>query len=139
MQPQPERSWWSRNWKWFVPTGCLGLILIGVGIVIGILALVFGAIKSSDVYQTALEKARASPAVAQELGRPLEPGWIPSGSIKVEGASGEADLAIPVSGSLREGTIYATASKRAGTWRFTVLEVEVEGRPDRIDLLDDDR
>jgi hypothetical protein len=24
-QPQ-ERNWWNRNWKWFVPLGCLGTI-----------------------------------------------------------------------------------------------------------------
>jgi len=26
--PAPPSNWWSRNWKWFVPTGCLTLILL---------------------------------------------------------------------------------------------------------------
>ena len=29
-QPQ-ERNWWNRNWKWFVPVGCLGAIVLIVG------------------------------------------------------------------------------------------------------------
>ena len=29
-QPQ-ERNWWNRNWKWFVPVGCLGAIVSIVG------------------------------------------------------------------------------------------------------------
>ena len=27
--PAPRRNWWERNWKWFVPSGCLTLILLG--------------------------------------------------------------------------------------------------------------
>jgi hypothetical protein len=32
-------NWWSRNWKWFVPVGCLSLILLFCAFI----AVVFGA------------------------------------------------------------------------------------------------
>lgn len=137
-QPAPPRSWWSRNWKWVVPVGCLVLILpilALAGFIGGILAIVFGSLKSTDVYKEAFELARSHPAVVEALGQPVEDGWFMSGSIKTTGPSGYADIAIPIRGPQGEAKIYAVASKSAGRWEYHTLEVEVEGREDRIDLL----
>jgi cytochrome oxidase complex assembly protein 1 len=134
-QPQ-KKSWWSRNWKWFVPIGCLGLLVIGVGVIVLFVSIIFGALKSSDAYTQALAKARANPTVISELGQPIEPGWLVSGSVNVSGPSGNADLSIPVSGPKKSGTIYVVARKSAGEWQFNRLEVDVEGRGSRINLLE---
>ena len=58
-----------------------------------------------------------------------------SGKTNVNGASGEADLAIPISGPKGKAKVYAVATKRAGRWTYSTLEVAVDGRNDRIDLL----
>ena len=110
-------------------------IFLVVGGAAGIVATVFGSIKSSDVYQDALAEATADPEVVNTLGEPVEAGLIPSGSISVENASGEASLSIPISGPKGKGTLYVEATKSAGTWTYTVLEVAVVGQPGRIDLL----
>lgn len=110
------------------------MILIAAAVV-AVISLVFGAIKSSDVYQQAESRASANAEVKRELGEPIESGWIVSGSISVSGSSGEADIAIPISGPKGDGTVYAVAIKSAGVWKFSTLEVEVEGRDQRIDLL----
>src|SRR5215212_8348652 len=94
----PRPSWWSRNWKWFVPTGCLTIILVGVAFVCAIVFIAFGALKSTDVYKTALARAKSDPAVVEALGNPIRDGWFMSGKTKVEGTSGEADIGIPISG-----------------------------------------
>lgn len=135
MQQAQQKSWLGRNWKWLVPTGCLGLILIVVIFVVAIVMLVFGAMKSSDVYQEAVRRAKADDAVVRELGTPVEAGWMVSGSVNVENDGGEADLKIPVSGPNKSGTIYAEATRKGGAWQYSVLEVEVEGGAERIDLL----
>lgn len=138
---QPQRSWWSRNWKWVVPVGCLVLILpvlaLGVlaGVIGGSIALVFGGIKSTDVCQEALRQAVSSPAVIEALGPPVEDGWWIGGQIKTSGSSGAANFEIPLHGSRTEGKLYAEAFKNAGRWTYHRLEVEVEGREERIDLL----
>lgn len=36
-----------------------------------------------------------------------------------------------------EGRVYVVASKRAGRWKVDLLEVEIDGRAERIDLLRD--
>jgi hypothetical protein len=49
--------------------------------------------------------------------------------------SGTADISIPLKGSWKDGTLYAVAHKSAGRWSYDTLEVAVEGREQRIDLL----
>ena len=135
LPPEKTATWWQRNWKWFVPVGCLGLLAIFTGFVALIVTIVFGVIKSSDVYQEALARAKTDPAVEMALGTPIEKGLLVMGNINVSGSSGEADLAIPISGPDDEATIYAVAEKSAGRWTFLTLVVEIKTTGDRIDLM----
>jgi hypothetical protein len=138
MEQQPiKKSWWSRNWKWFVPVGCLSIVAIFAAVIALIVTLVFGAMKSSDVYKEAFSKASTNSEVISELGKPIEGGMFVSGSISVSGSSGEADLAIPISGPEKDATVFVVARKIAGVWTYQVMQVAVEGRARRIDLLDD--
>jgi hypothetical protein len=137
----PESTSTGNNWRKPVLITCGVLtavalcILLIVGGAGGIIATVFGSIKSSDVYQGALTEAMANPELLDALGEPIKAGLIPSGSISVENTTGEASLAIPISGPKGKGTLYVEAAKSAGTWTYTVLEVAVDGQPGRIDLL----
>ena len=97
-QPIEQRSWFRRNLKWLIPVGCLGSLLVCAGGIGAIVLIVFGAIKSSDAYTEALERATSNAAVQAALGTPIQAGWFPTGSINTSGSSGSADLAIPISG-----------------------------------------
>ena len=57
-----------------------------------------------------------------------------SGNTNLNGASGEADLAIPISGPKGSGTIYVRRRSRPGNGLTSRLEVEVKGTDKRIDL-----
>ncbi len=132
---EKKRPWLARNWGWLIPIGCLGMLLAFAAFVGAIFLLVTSVVKSSDVYREALARAEKDPRVTDALGSPLEVGWMISGSIETTGPSGQADIAIPVSGPRGSARIYATAEKRAGRWRFdTLLMRTPEGR--EIDLLD---
>jgi hypothetical protein len=124
----------GRHWKWLIPVGCLGFLLLIVGFVVGIAAFAFSLIKSSDVYREAIHAVQTHPVARSELGDPIESGWFVSGSIQTSGPSGSADVSVPVSGPKRSGRVYAVATKSAGRWQFSLLELELEGRPGRIDL-----
>lgn len=132
--PVPE-SWFSRNWKWLVLTAVLGFILLVALAVGGLISFVFGLLKSGEPYQHAVAVARSNPDVVRELGAPVAPAWYLSGSESESGSSGDADLAIPLKGSLHRGTVYVRAKKTEGVWRYDKLEMLVEGREIRIDLL----
>ena len=131
----PRPNWWKRNWKWFVPTGCFTLMLLFLVFVGSILVIVFSAMKSTEVYKEALARAKADPAVIEALGSPIKDGLLMSGNTNVNGASGESNLAIPISGPKGKGTIYVSANKSLGQWNYSGLTVEVGQTHNRIDLL----
>jgi len=135
-QPQPK-GWWGRNWKWFVPTGCLGMVLLAVAFGFLIVGIVFGALKSSDAYKSALAQAKGDPRVVSALGSPITDGFMVGGKTNVEGSSGEADMTVPISGPKGKGTLYFVASKFAGKWTFSKMMVEVTATGERIDLIQD--
>lgn len=129
------KSWFDRNWKWFVPLACLWGLAVIAGFCALIVYFVFGLMKTSDVYKEAVALAKANPAVVRAFGTPLREGLLVSGSIRVSGPSGDAELAIPISGPKGEGTIFLEARKSAGRWIFLKLLVEVDETTKRIDLL----
>ena len=129
--PPPQKGWFGRNWKWLVPSGCLGsLLLLGVFVAV-ILFIVFSAIKSTEVYQNAVEMAKESPKVQEQLGTPIKEGWFVKGSVKTANGGGYASLWIPVSGPKGSGEIYAEAYKsaetNAGNWTWESLLLHVKG------------
>jgi len=100
---------------------------MGVALVVCIFLLVFSVLKSSDVYKTALARAKSDERVITAIGTPIHDGLVPSGKTNVNGASGEADIAIPISGPKGKATIYAVGRKSEGKWEFSKLAVQIEG------------
>ena len=135
VQTQPAPGWWSRNWKWFVPTGCcLTPLVLGGACVAFLVFVIFGALKQSDAYKIAVARAKADSRVVTALGAPISEGWYLSGKTNVNGGSGDADLSIPISGPKGKGTIYAVATKSAGEWTYSKLEVKIDSTGETIDL-----
>jgi hypothetical protein len=69
------------------------------------------------------------------MGEPIHPGWFISGQLNVSGTTGNADLSIPVSGPRGKGVIRAVAVKIEGVWRFTTLQMNIQGTTASVDLL----
>jgi len=129
-----QKNWLERNWKWAVPTGCLGMLaLFAAGIAL-LVYLLFGMIRDSEVCREAIARARGSQALVEALGTPIEIGWWVSGSINTRGGAGDAELEVPLSGPKGSGTLSLKAVRRAGMWSFSVLEVGLEDKR-RIELL----
>lgn len=97
--------------------------------------IVFSAVKSTDVYRDALARAKVHPAVIEALGSPVTEGFLVSGNTNVNGASGEANLSIPIAGPKGKGTLYVAAKKSLGQWNYSGLVLEIEKTHQRIDLL----
>ncbi len=135
MNSPESKNWLGRNWKWLVPVGCIGSIVLIAGFAFIIISLIFGIMKSSGVYKEAVARAQTSTKVIEAIGSPIEEGFLIYGSINVSGSRGNADIAIPISGPYGKATVYAVAEKSAGRWIFKLLDVAVEGYEGRIDLL----
>ena len=125
----------DRNWKWLVPVICV-VVVAGV---VGLVALIFGLMKSSDAYIGALARARSSPAAVAALGAPIKEGFFVLGNIRVGGNSGRATLQIPVSGPKGSATLHVDSDKTDGAWHFRQLVLVVDQTGEQIDLLAPDK
>lgn len=138
MEQPKKRNWWSRNWLWVVPGGGLIIVLGCCGFPMSIIMMVFGVIKSTDVYEQAVARAVADPAVIAVLGEPVEAGFWVGGAVNVSNSSGNADLMIPISGPNGSGMLLVAATRVSGEWHYDTLEVQVgapSGPVQSIDLL----
>jgi cytochrome oxidase complex assembly protein 1 len=131
----PRPNWWKRNCKRFVPLGGFSMALLFVAFVGSVVLIVFSEVKSNDVDKDALARAKAHPAVIEALGAPNREGFLVSGNTNVDGASGGANLSIPVSGPKGKGTIYLAATKSLGRWNYSGLVLEIAETHQRINLL----
>jgi hypothetical protein len=130
--PVQRNSWLGRNWKWLLLATFLLMVCFGLGI----FALIMSWMRSSDVALEAVARAQANPAVAQKLGGRIEEGWLTSGSINVgTGGSGDANLAVPISGPKGSGTVYVTARRIAGAWNYSQMIAGIASTGEKIDLL----
>jgi hypothetical protein len=136
MEHEIKKSWFKRNWLWFVPTmGCLTLIVLGI---LGIGTLIFGVTKmlsDSTPSAYAFEQTIKNEKVISLLGEPIEKRGIASGSISYSNNDGEADLNIPINGSKGKGTIVVKATKTDGIWSYETLYVHIKETNEKISLL----
>jgi hypothetical protein len=131
---QPKKSWWERNWKWFIPTGCVSILVL-IGLFIS--AIFFGVtsmMENSDAYQGAMNVAQHNQVVIDRLGKPIEADGMTSGSINVSGNSGNCNLEIPIKGSKGTGILFVVATKKV-KWKYSELSVYVKATDEEIDLL----
>lgn len=117
-----------------------GFIVWGsmIVIIVGIVFAMLTVMKNNGAYDQSLERLRASPAVAETFGEPLEEGFMPWGSIEVSGGSGSADLEIGISGPKASGTAYSKAVREAGIWRLTYLSARIDGSEELIVVIPGD-
>ena len=132
--PMAPTNWFGRNWKWVVPVGCLLPVLFLGGCALAIFFFATGVLKQTDAYKTALVRAQANPAVIEAIGSPISQTGIVSGNSNVNGATGEANLSIPLRGPKGKATLYVEAKKSTDIWYFQTMVVKIGKTGERIDL-----
>ncbi|MBN8226035.1 hypothetical protein JYK02_00760 [Corallococcus macrosporus] len=133
--PVPRQGWWSRNWKWALPVGCLGMV--GSCFCFAAIAVGWGysSIKDMDAYTDAITEAQEDPHVQQALGGTFKPGFPSSTQVSNVNGRSHAEFVVPLDGPKADGNLHAVADKNGEAWTFSTLYVQVEGGQ-RIDLLD---
>ncbi|MFH7002375.1 cytochrome c oxidase assembly factor Coa1 family protein [Flavobacterium bizetiae] len=129
-----RKSWWQRNWKWFVPTGCVSILLIFVLFIVSIFFGVTSMMTNSDAYKGAMIEAQKNKQVIEKLGSPIEDDGMTSGSINTSNDSGNCDLQIPIKGPKGKATLFIVAEKK-GTWKYSEMTVLIKATNEEIDLL----
>jgi hypothetical protein len=137
--PPVPKNWFQRNWKWFVPTGCLGLIVL---VALFATAVIFGVtsmMKSSDVYMHSMDVVQKNRQVIEKIGNHIKPDGVISGNISTSNNSGNAQLEIPVKGSKGAGSIHVIAQKESNIWVYRTMEFYISDSGETINLLEEDK
>lgn len=138
-----KKSWWGRNWIWMVSVGCLGMIVIVVGLLAVLIGIGLKIVKSSTPYVQAVAAAKADPRVIAALGSPINEGWFFNGNVTESSnwssgagstSSGSANLKISIHGPKGEGTIHVVGTMSGGKWVFSILSVTIKATGQSIDL-----
>lgn len=123
----PKRFGWV---KWVL----LGLAIV-VGLPAGCTYWVFSLLGNSEAGRLALAQAEAHPAVVAKLGSPLTKGRFVTGSVKVENASGSADLSMPVTGPKGAGRLFVKATRSGGQWRLDEVFLVPDDGSSRVNVV----
>lgn len=134
MEHEVKKSWFRRNWLWFIPSlGCLTLIIF---VIVGI-AGVFTLINNAEPTQFALEKASKDQRVISILGEPIEKYSISSGKMSYSSNSGShVDLIIPIRGPKGNASLVIKGNEEDGVWIYEKLYVLIKENNEKINLLD---
>jgi hypothetical protein len=95
---------------------------------------VHSILKHSEAYQLGVARLQTSPAATAALGTPITTGN-PSGSIRINGSSGTAELRFSASGPRASGIVVVQAIKNNGVWSLTRLSLKLDGKDEVIDLV----
>ncbi len=135
MERHEQRGWWGRNWKWAVPSGCLMVVVLAFAGCAALIGGAFSMMRNTAAFEQAMDRVQSHPGAVAALGEPIEAGWAMTGDFKDNGATGEANYAIPVSGPKGAGTLFVEARKRNGTWEFQLLNLVPDDGSAMINLL----
>jgi Cytochrome oxidase complex assembly protein 1 len=127
--PTQHNSWLARKWKLLVGL-LVGLPVLLIAAAVGLIAIFVLSRRGSDVAREALAKARSNAAVARYLGTPIKEGWLVNGS-----SGSDDDLRVPISGPKGSGTVHVIAQNSDGRWTYSLMQAEIDGREEKIDLL----
>jgi len=130
-----RRNWWSKNWKWFVPTGCLTLVILFVLFLVGIFYEATSIIKDSDAYKESMTLVQHNEIVIQKLGEPIETDGMFSGTVNARNEVRTCDVQVPIKGPKGKGTLFIVGERR-GKWKYSELSVYIKNTDEKIDLLE---
>ena len=119
---QAERGWYRRNWRWFVPTALLTVIVVGGAALYWALFLrVYGL----EVCQSAMRTIRADKQLQEALGQPIQtvkwPSRSAAPSARIE--ESEADVLWSIEGPKGRAKAHVFARRMLGKWETVTLDV----------------
>jgi hypothetical protein len=132
---KPQRGWFGRNWKWFVPVFILLVIVLGGG---GYAAWQFNKVLGHEAYQKAMVKIRENEEIKKSLGEPITMIYLsPAPAIRKDDT--ETDILWTIAGSSgKQAKAHIFQRLMGGKWETTIAEVTLPDVNKPISLEDEE-
>jgi hypothetical protein len=137
-----KKSWWNRNWKWFLPTLILFLLLFGFTLsssIDGNITDIAQAYSDNSLYEKAIEKAKTNKRVLEVLGEiePIDQLAILEGNAIYSNNYKSVALSIRIKGNKGKGKMDVSAEKNGTIWEYKKINIRIKEPKEEIQILKD--
>jgi hypothetical protein len=138
-----EQSWWKKNWKWFLPTFSI-MLLLAFGLLLsssvnGNITDIAQAYSDNSLYEKAIEKAKTNKRVIEVIGEiePIDKLAILEGNAIYSNNQNSVELSIRVKGSKGKGKMDISANKIGNKWEYKKINIRIKDPKEEIQILKD--
>ncbi len=131
-----QKSWWKRNWKWFLPISGLIVIFIAIFFSSGMSGAVTNlaqAYADTELYENALEKVKTNQRATELLGEiePIDKLAILEGSIGYSNDNKTVNSTIRLTGKKLVARMDITATRINNKWDYKKINIRIKNPPEK--------
>ncbi|PXY38667.1 hypothetical protein DMB65_21765 [Flavobacterium cheongpyeongense] len=138
-----EKSWWGKNWKWFLPTltlifSLLFWLILSLSID-GNVTDIAQAYSDNSLYEKAIEKAKTNQRVLEAIGEiePIDKLAILEGNAIYSNNNNSVELSVRIKGSKGKGKMDISADKNGTEWKYKKISIRIKEPKEEIQILKD--
>ena len=131
-----QKSWWKRNWKWFLPISGLIVIFIAIFFSSGMSGAVTNlaqAYADTELYENALEKVKTDQRATELLGEiePIDKLAILEGSVGYSDDNKTVNSSIRLTGKKLVARMDITATRINNKWNYKKINIRIKNPPEK--------
>ncbi|OOV18600.1 cytochrome c oxidase assembly factor Coa1 family protein [Flavobacterium sp. LM4] len=136
-----KKSWWGKNWKWFLPTLTLIFLLLFWLIlslsIDGNVTDIAQAYSDNSLYEKAIEKVKTNQRVLEVIGEiePIDKLAILEGNAIYSNNNNSVELSVRVKGSKGKGKMDISADKNGTEWKYKKISIRIKEPKEEIQIL----
>jgi len=135
-----EKNWMRRNWKWFVPSLVIVVILAMVFVATGSIggaSDLAAAYKDEALYENAVKQSNENNTVVEILGtlEPVDKMAILEGTVKYSDDKQSVNLTVRVKGDKGKAKMDVVASKKDNAWQYSLIKIRIKAPEQEIIVL----
>ncbi|AFU68230.1 hypothetical protein P700755_001296 [Psychroflexus torquis ATCC 700755] len=126
-----QKSWWKKNWKWFIPVSGLLLLICSVFIsseIMGIGTDFAQAYSDTELYKDAIKKVESDQKVKELLGEiePIDKFAILEGEVNYSNGNQSVNSTLRIQGTKGKAKMDISADRVEGQWVFKKINVRIK-------------
>lgn len=126
-----HKTWWKRNWKWFIPLLVVFLVIMGLISSSEIGDNISDTVKAyadPDLIDKALQKAQKNEEVIALLGpiEPIDKLAILEGVVKYSNEDNSIDISFRIKGSKGRGRMRIFADRNGNNWEYKEVVIGIK-------------